>query len=168
MYRIVFQISASGKRIVDKCGTVITKYSHTAADSWQHALSTTGEACKKVGFNKAFCYQKIGFYGSPVDYQARSGGQSSQVCQHLFVVTVMDQDTLLFYDFPSQLPDQLFCQCSTVTACGYQKRDLNVRIPLSELLQHKGNELFAPFNSPIRDSSICTTPDSHIFKWVFP
>ena len=120
---------------------MISKDRDLVAYSGQNALSSAGEAGKKVRFNKSLGDEKISFGSKPVNYARRAGGQSAYAHVRFLVAAVVDNYAAAFHDLAAELCGKFGGRGGTVKARCNEQRDLNIRISLAQLKQHVGDDI---------------------------
>ena len=93
--------------------------------------------------DEAFCDEQLRFGGQRIDHQRRTGGQDTDLRAALRTKRVVDDDLFLPDDLGAELVLQLLHVGLPVAAGCDQKRDIDVRVSLPELLQHQRKDIAA-------------------------
>ena len=143
MDRVSVQHACTGKRAVDKVGTVIAQYSDLIRNARQHTLSSTGKTGKEMWLDKAFRNQKICLHRYFVYHTGRSGRKRSDLDIPLRIPAVMHNDFTLLHDLTTDLFFQFFGICRPMKTGCHKKSHENVRVAFSQLPKHIGQDILA-------------------------
>ena len=128
--------------ISDELGAMICHHCRSGRNAWKNGFSRTGEACKEMRFDEAFCANQICIDHELVDDQVAAARQRPYVNQG-GIVAVMNHNLFTCDDLFAELVDQLFLGSSSVTAGADQNGDIRFRIALSNLTKHWRNNYLA-------------------------
>lgn len=109
----------------------------------QDALSSAGEAREEMRLDEAFCDEQLRFGGQRIDHQRRTGGQDTDLRAALRTKRVVDDDLFRRTISGPSLCSRLLHVGLPVAAGCDQKRDIDVRVSLPELLQHQRKDIAA-------------------------
>ena len=116
MQRIALQNPCPGLRRGDEPGTVIPKHRDLVAHAGEDTFPPAGKTRKKVGFDEALRYQKVGLRRSAVDDTPGSRGQYADIHISGRIPAVVDDDFFPLIDFVPQLLPQFLCAGRPVKA----------------------------------------------------
>lgn len=93
-----------------------------------------------MGLDEPLSHYQIRLGHQCIDHQLCPRRQHSQLRQRR-CIAVVDNNVLLFHDFPAQLLLQLRSRSAPVTARCHQESNLDGRITLPEFFEHMGNNV---------------------------